>query len=571
MAPGPVVHRPKRWNIAEPPPAELQASLPDVHPLLLRLLYNRGVTQAEDFQRFHAASYADLHDPFLMPHMEHAVDRLFAAARQGEVVCVYGDFDADGVTGSAILHRALGGLGMTPRSYIPKRLEEGYGLHQAALEALANDGVRVVITVDCGITSVDEIARASELGMDVIVCDHHKLPAELPPALALLHPGLGGYPFASLCAAGVAFKLAQALYLAAPRSVPEAVDPELLTDFAAIGTLADMVPLQGENRVIVQQGLERLRSEPSFGLRTMIELAGIDQRRLTCGDVSFSLAPHINASGRLDDASLAFRLMVTRDEAEAGELAARLRELNLERQRLTQQVLAAARLQVLAADPGQLAYVVAGEGWTPGVVGLVAGRLTEEFGRPVFAMELGADVCRGSARSVAGFDLVEAMGTCAALLTRFGGHARAAGFTLPRAAYEDFSRRIVACAGVTLTPRDVEPALEIDSELKPRHLNWDIYRAVQQAAPFGTGNPTPLFLIRGLRAQRASAAGNHLRLTFLAGRQVIDGFAYGLGDCASEIRRQPELDVVFELNASGYKGYETLELRVRDWCGRDNN
>ncbi|MGH2520800.1 MAG: single-stranded-DNA-specific exonuclease RecJ, partial [Chloroflexota bacterium] len=314
--------------------------MPEVHPLLLRLLYNRGVRQPADVQRFHAASFADLHDPFLMPHMAPAVDRLFAAARQGETVCVYGDFDADGVTGSAILHRALGGLGIVPRSYIPKRLEEGYGLHHAALEALAGEGVRVVITVDCGITSVDEITRASELGVDVIVCDHHKLPDELPPALALLHPGLGGYPFASLCAAGVAFKLAQALYVAAgPAAMPGVVNPELLTDFAAIGTLADMVHLQGENSVIVQEGLERLRCEPSFGLRTMIELAGIDQRRLTCGDVSFSLAPHINASGRLDDASLAFRLMVTRDEPEARELAARLQELNLERQRLTREVL----------------------------------------------------------------------------------------------------------------------------------------------------------------------------------------------------------------------------------------
>ncbi|MBV8087734.1 MAG: DHH family phosphoesterase, partial [Chloroflexi bacterium] len=301
VSPSTVEHRPKRWVLAEPPPADLVAAMPDVHQLKLRLLFNRGITDPELIRRHHEAHFSDLHDPFLMPDMAKAVDRLVKAATLGELVVIYGDFDADGVTGSAILQRALGQLGAKTRSYIPKRLDEGYGLHAAAIERLAAEGSHVVITIDCGITSVAEIRRGRELGVDVIVCDHHKLPAELPPALALLHPELGAYPFPYLCAAGVCFKLAQALE----------VDAQELTDFAAVGTLADMVTLSGENRVLVKHGLDKLRLNPSLGLSAMMDLAGIEAERLTCSDISFSLAPHINASGRLADAMLAFRLMTT--------------------------------------------------------------------------------------------------------------------------------------------------------------------------------------------------------------------------------------------------------------------
>jgi len=557
VAPGEVVHRPKRWVVAEPPPPELVAATHEVHQLKLRLLFNRGIRDPELIRRHHQAEFADLHDPFLMPHMQAAVERLRRAAAEGELVAIYGDFDADGVTGSSILERALGAAGVRTMSYIPKRLEEGYGLHSAAIDKLAEQGARVIITVDCGITSVAEVAHAREHGIDAIVCDHHKLPAELPPALALLHPGMGGYSFPHLCAAGVCFKLAQAL---------GKFDPEQLTDFAAVGTLADMVPLEDENRVLVKHGLSKLRRQPSLGLSSMMDLAGIDPARLTCSDVSFTLAPHINASGRLDDASLAFRLMTTSDEGEAIELAARLRELNEERQRLTREVLAAARQQVRDQSPDQLAYVVGGEGWPPGVVGLVAGKLVEDTGKPAFVAELGDDVCRGSARSVAGFDLVDAMGSCRELLLKFGGHSRAAGFTLRREAFGDFARAIVELASAKLSKQDLEPVLVIDSELRMRHLNWDIYRVVQEVGPFGMGNPTPTFVIKGLRAVDARCTPkDHLRMKFRSDDgAIVDAFGFGLGHCAEWIADQARIDVAFELSSSQFNGYEALELRVRD-------
>jgi single-stranded-DNA-specific exonuclease len=556
VAPDAVVLRPKRWEIAEPPPPELVAAVSDVHQLKLRLLYNRGIREPELIRRHHEANFSDLHDPFLMPAMAAAVERMARAATLGELVVIYGDFDADGVTGSAILERALTRLGVRTRSYIPKRLEEGYGLHVAAIEKLAAEGAKVVITIDCGITAVPEVERARELDIDVIVCDHHKLPAELPPALALLHPELGGYPFPYLCAAGVCFKFAQALE----------ADAEDLTDYAAVGTLADMVTLTGENRVLVRHGLDKLRKRPSLGLSAMMDLAGIERERLTCSDVSFSLAPHINASGRLDDAGLAFKLMTTADEAEAASLADRLRQLNEERQRLTREVLQAARRQVQDQDPDQLAYVVGGEGWPPGVVGLVAGKLVEETGKPAFVMELGDEVCRGSARGVAGFDLVEAMGSCRELLIRFGGHPRAAGFTLRREHFGDFGRAIVQLANVTLSKQALEPVLHIDSELKSRHLRWDIYRVVQEVGPFGMGNPTPTFIIRRLKAVQArSTPKDHLRLKFRApDGQTIDAFGFGLGSCAEWITERPDVDVAFELSSSHFNGFEALELRVRD-------
>jgi len=556
VAPAAVAHKPKRWVIAEPPPAALVDALPDVHQLKLRLLFNRGIAEPELIRRHHEANFGDLHDPFLMPAMAAAVERLVKAATLGELVVIYGDFDADGVTGSAILQRALTHAGVRTLSYIPKRLDEGYGLHTAAVEKLAAEGAKVIITVDCGIGSVAEIRRGRELGVDTIVCDHHKLPAELPEALALLHPELGGYPFPYLCAAGVCFKLAQALE----------ADAEKLTDFAAVGTLADMVTLAGENRVLVKHGLEKLRRNPSLGLNAMLDLAGVEPARLTCSDISFGLAPHINASGRLDDAGLAYRLLITAEEAEAAELAGRLRSLNDERQRLTREVLQAAREQVRAQDPDQLAYVVGGEGWPPGVVGLVAGKLVEETGKPAFVMELGQELCRGSARSPAGFDLVEAMSTCRDMLPKFGGHPRAAGFTLKRERFGDFGREIVKLANVTLSAQALEPVLNIDSELKPRHLRWDIYRVVQEVGPFGMGNPTPTFVIRRLRAVDARCTPrDHLRLKFRTpDGQTVDGFGFGLGQCAEWISERPELDVAFELSSSQFNGFEALELRVRD-------
>jgi len=568
VAPSEIVHRPKRWQLAGPPPRDLVEAVPEIHKLKLRLLYNRGFREPEVIRHHHEANFEDLHDPFLMPAMSVAVERLARAASLGELVVIYGDFDADGVTGSSILERALTAIGIHTRSYIPKRLEEGYGLHAAAIRTLAEEGARIIITIDLGITSVPEIALAQQLGVDVIVCDHHKLPDQLPQALALLHPGLGGYPFQQLCAAGVCFKLAQALYtgVGSRGSGVGALDPAELTDFAAVGTLADMVPLSGENRVLVKHGLERLRRQPSLGLSAIMELAGIEGRRLTCSDVSFTLAPHINASGRLDDAGLAFRLMTTTQPDEAADLAARLRSLNGERQRLTRQVLQAAREQVRGQSPDQLAYVVGGEGWPPGVVGLVAGKLVEETGKPAFVMELGQEVCRGSARGVAGFDLVEAMSACRDMLTRFGGHPRAAGFTLRREAFGDFSHAIVEIANATLSEQDLDPVLVIDSELRMRHLNWDIYRVIQEVGPFGMGNPTPTFLIPGLRVVDARCTPkDHLRLKVRSDDgATVDGFGFSLGHCADWVADQGRVDVVFELSSSAFGGFESLEMRVRD-------
>ncbi|MBV8084428.1 MAG: single-stranded-DNA-specific exonuclease RecJ [Chloroflexi bacterium] len=554
IAPSVLGYKPKRWNVAGLPPDSLIEAVADVHQLKVRLLWNRGVADPEAIRRHYEPSLADLHDPFLMPAMAAAVERLKVAAAKQELVVIYGDFDADGVTGSAILQRAFDGIGARTRSYIPKRLEEGYGLNTAAVELLAAEGARVIVTVDCGIGSHAEIAQARALGIDTIVCDHHKLPAELPPALALLHPQLGDYPFPQLCAAGVCFKLAQALGRA-----------DELLDFAAVGTLADMVPLLGENRVLAKHGLDKLRRNPSLGLAAMMDLAAIDPARLSCNDVSFTLAPHINASGRLDDAGLAYRLMVTRDEAEAADLAERLRTLNEERQRLTRQVLAQAREQVRAHDAEDLAHVVGGEGWPPGVVGLVAGKLVEDTGKPAFVMELGDELCRGSARGVAGFDLVEALTTCKDMLARYGGHPRAAGFTLKRAAYAQFGAAIVRFAGVTLSELDLNPTIEIDSELKMRHLTWDIHRLTQEVGPFGVGNPTPTFMVRNLRPVDVRCTPrDHLRLKF-KGRdgETLDAFGFGLGACA-EWLGDTEVDVAFELGSTRFHGYESLELRVRD-------
>jgi len=558
----------KRWQVAPPAPPSHLARFPDLPPLIVQVLYNRGISTPQDVRDFLAGRFAP-DNPFRLKGMGEAVTRLRRAIRAGEPIAVYGDFDADGVTATALLAQTLAALGARVYPYIPHRVEEGYGLHMDALRGLAAQGVRVVVTVDCGIRSVEEVRYGRKLGLDIIVTDHHSVGEELPPALAAIDPKQPDcpYPFKDLAGVGLAFKLAQAL-LRTNRQVPilrrVALDEEDLLDLVALGTVADLAPLLGENRALVKRGLERLNAPQRPGLRAMIAQAGLRPGEITTTSIGYVLGPRLNAAGRIDDAMVSYNLLTTPSAAEAESLARELEERNRERQRLTLEMLERARRQVLALAEERL-YFVAAEDFLAGIVGLVASRLTEEFYRPTVVVELGPEESKGSCRSIPEFNITAALDRCRDLLIRHGGHAAAAGFTVATANLEPLQRRLREIAREELSGLELVPTLSIDAEVDLAELDWATQAHLAKLEPCGYANPIPLFLSRRVIVRDARAVGadaQHLRLTLSDGRAVWDAIAFRQGRWADKVPRY--VDIVYSLEVHEWGGERRLQLNVKD-------
>ncbi len=532
-------------------------------PLVVQVLHNRGLGDPAAAQDFLDGSSCSIHDPFAMLGMEGAVNRLLAASPAREPVVVYGDYDGDGVTATALLVSALRALGFQVEPYIPNRVDEGYGLNPQAVHSLAEQGAKLLVTVDCGTGSVDEVALARSLGMEVIVTDHHHPPGELAPASALLNPRQPGcpYPCKLLAGVGVAYKLLQGLLQRWPRQT--SLQAEDLLDLVAIGTVTDVMPLAEENRALVRGGLELMRRGERPGLTGLTRRAGLRIENLEARDLAFALGPRLNAAGRMDDAILAYKLLMAESEAEAQPLADELEAKNAERQRELARVLEDSQAIVAGLDDALEAVVVWGEGWPLGVVGLVAGRLLEEYGRPAFACAINGEGARGSARTPEGYHAVEALERCADLLTRYGGHARAAGFSLDCANLPLLAERL-GRAGPE-TSAFAEPRVCIDAWVRLSAITWDLYRWLQRLGPFGQGNPEPLFGARGVRPTGSRGFGNnHLRLTLSDGRQTLDGVAYRQGEWDEMIRGGEPVDIAFSLADTHFGGYHSLQLIIRD-------
>lgn len=553
----------RRWEVAPRLAREAAEAYAGLPPLIAQLLHNRGVGPEE------AAAFLDGvgevgHDPFAMKGMDAAVERLQRAWRAGERVVVYGDYDGDGVTASAVLTQALGRLGVRADVYIPHRVDEGYGLNAQALEAVAAQGAGLVVTVDCGTGSVAEVERARALGLDVIVTDHHLPPETLAPATALLNPRQPGcaYPTKSLAGVGVAYKLLQGLLRAWPGAPP--LEAEEYLDLVALGTISDVVPLRGENRLLVRGGLERMRLRPRPGVAALARRAGVRLEAIQARDVSFVLGPRINAAGRMDDAILAYNLLMARDEAHAAPLAEELEQHNLQRQRELARVLHEARAALDGQGDEAPAIVVWGEGWPLGIVGLVASRLMEEHRRPAFVCSLTDEAARGSARTPEGYHAVEALEGCADLLARYGGHARAAGFTAPIENLPRLRRRLVRWAEGRGA---AEPALGIDAWLRLASVDWGLHAWLQRLGPFGQGNPEPLFAARRVRARGVRTSGEqreHLRFTLSDGRRTLDAVAYRMASCEAVVRDERPIDIAFSLADTPSNGFRSLLLVIRD-------
>jgi single-stranded-DNA-specific exonuclease len=586
-----VSHLPSRiWRLLphDPDAVDRLARSLRMSPLVAQLLLNRGVGGADDARRFLDAPLSGLHSPDLLPGIPEAAERILAAVAAGRRICIYGDYDVDGVTGSAVLLQCLSLLGTRADLYVPRRLEEGYGLNCDALKQIADNGAKVVVTVDCGIASLAEAEEAQRLGLELIVTDHHEMKETLPNAAVLVHPRLPGssYPFGMLCGAGVAFKLAWAL--AMRRCGGEKVTPafrEFLLDAVALvslGVIADVVPLHDENRILVRYGLNRLRQKPPLGLQALCEVAKIEAgSELRSSDIGYRIAPRINAVGRLGQAQVAVELLTTDKHERAVDLARYLEKLNGDRQTIERETLRRAREMIecegRANDP---ALVLSSPDWHGGIVGIVAGRLAEQFARPALMITLPkpgmaeesehARLAVGSGRSLNGVALHEALKACGDLLVGHGGHAAAAGFRLLPERVPDFRERFCAHVASLFPGGTPTPELVLDAETPLGSVTLGLVSDLDRLEPYGAENRRPLFLAGGLQVQgeprKVGQGERHLSFRVRQGATSIKAIAWGMADRATELMSAGgDCCIAFTPKRNEWQGRLSVDLEVTDF------
>lgn len=527
------------------------------------VLLNRGVTNVD--QAIAWMSPIQPHDPFLIPDMERAVDRLHQAMRRHEQVCFYGDYDVDGMSATSIYLSFFRMLGAHARVYVPHRLREGYGLNESAIRTLAKEGVSLLVTSDCGTTSHHEISLANRLGLDVIVTDHHQTDANMPTALAVMNPHRqdARYPFQGLCSGGLAYKVTQA-YEAKYGS--GSVPLESLLDLVALATIADVVPLQDENRWFVREGLARISRGARCGIRALKHVAGIS-RECTTETVAFKLGPRLNAAGRLDEAIKGVKLLTTESEREANALAEELDRLNHIRRELESAILEEALVQAKSQQSSG-GIVLYARGWHLGVVGIVAARIMERFHRPTVVIAVNADgIGKGSARTVPGFDLYQALAGCRDLLVAFGGHPSAAGVTVHETHLPAFADRFSAIAEKWAKDTQSAPVLHVDSEVRLNEITLTLLREIGTLHPFGAGNPEPTFVVRDLNVLNARVVGEkHLKMTVRQdGSLPFDGIGFGMKSLEHRgLSPAMPIDVACTPELNHWNGYDRIQLRIRD-------
>lgn len=561
----------KHWRIAPPAPPTFFEHAPAIPPLVAQILYNRGIAAPDDIDAFlQGAFQAD--NPFMMKDIPIAVSLLRQAIARHDPIVIYADYDVDGVTAAAVLIQTLQALGAQVKAYIPNRLDEGYGLNIEAITELAQAGARVLITVDCGIRSLDEIAAARRLGMTTIVTDHHHVGAALPRADAVINPRRTdcAYPFKDLAGVGVAYKLAQAL-LRANKQVPLPMtqfmlDEADLLDLVALGTIADMAPLLGENHMLVIKGLAALNEARRPGLSALLELSGVAPGVVTAKSVGFVLSPRLNAAGRIREAMTSLDLLLAADMQAALPLAQELNSLNEERRTLTTEVQDRAREMVMALGEAPPLLFAASPDFPHGVVGLAASRLLDEFYRPAVVVSIEGEWSKGSARSIPEFHITEALDTMSDVLARYGGHSAAAGFTVPTDRLPEVEARLLALAREQLAGLTLAPTLQVDVETPLEALSWDLYHALERLEPFGYGNAVPVLVSRNARVvegRAVGADGRHLKLRLADDRGVVwDAIAFRQGDWICRLPQR--IDLAYMLEANVWNERVNLQLNVQD-------
>ncbi len=536
--------------------------LPEYPNLILKLFALRDISSSDAIRDFLDPDFGKLHDPFKFKDMQKAFERIWSAIEAKQKITIYADYDADAITAAATLYLALEKLGANATAYIPDRFTEGYGMNENAVRQNAEQGGQLIITVDCGINAVVEAQLCRDLGVDLIITDHHEITGDLPAALAIINPKnpADEYPFPYLTGVGVAFKLVQALF-----SRINSGWEKWLLDMVALGTVADCQSLTGENRILVSFGLKVLEKTRWPGMHALLVSAQLRSDKYDAFTLGFILAPRINAAGRIKHADIAFKLLVSKDLNEAEILANELNELNRHRQVLTEQITSEARSQLeLIADKKVL--LAAGDDWPKGVVGLVAGRLSEEYNRPVLALSVLEGVAVGSARSVPNFDIVAALNFAKDLLQKYGGHTQAAGFTLASENIPGFHQKLLEYAEESNLALS-DPVVEIDAEVNPEDITWDNLKYLELFGPFGTGNLKPKLVGRGFEILEYKTVGNanqHLKMRLRFGGHVLEAIAFGQGFLVGTIVPGKKIDSVFELSSNEWNGRKDMQLKILD-------
>lgn len=534
-------------------------------PVIATILLNRGVQEVETFIH---PSAEQLPDPFLMKGMEPAAQRILQALDRGEHITVYGDYDVDGITSTAILVSFLKEHKAEVNYYIPDRLEEGYGMNRAAIDKIAALGTSLLITVDCGITAVDEVRYAKECGMDVIVTDHHECKEELPEAYCILNPKQSDcpYPFKKLAGVGVVFKLLQALTTQMKFHMKELIEEYI--DIVAIGTVADVMPLVGENRAIVKKGLELLKYTMNRGVRTLMETAKIDTSGLTTGSIGFMIAPRINAAGRMGDPKCAVELLLSKDDRTARRYAEQLDEENRDRQATEISILEDA-LNIIAYNremEDDYVLVLDHEGWHHGIIGIVASKISEKFNKPCILISTGDGMGKGSGRSIKGFNLFQALEECSGELVKFGGHELAAGLSVETERIDEFRKHINQYAKSVMNEADFVPKIYVDAELPIEYINMNTVERLMILEPYGMGNASPVFFARKLTVTyiRPLSDGKHMKLTLAKGDNYVEAVGFNMGAYLEKIKLQDMVDIVFNLDINVFRGERQVQVLLKD-------
>lgn len=536
-----------------------------ISPLTAIILYNRGIREDAAITSFLSKDLGVMHDPYLLKDMEKAAERIRKARDNHEKITIYGDYDVDGITSIAILYKHLQEMGIDVAYYVPDRMQEGYGVNKDALDKIHQDGTSLIITVDTGITAVEESEYAKELGLDVIVTDHHECKERIPDVYAAVDPKRKDcpYPFKSLAGVGVVFKLIQALD--DRKSLPDLMDK--YADLMCLGTVADISPLVDENRVIVTEGLKRFNTTQNVGLRALIDVS-TNGKSITTSTIGYTIAPRINASGRLGCASRSVELFLTDDAEKARSLAESLCEENTLRQQTEQKMFKEA-MEYLEEHPEVKeddVIVIPHENWHHGIVGIVSSKITEKFYKPSILFAIDGDEAKGSGRSVNGFNLFGALENCSDLLEKFGGHELAAGLTIKSENIEAFRKKINSCSKGQFTETMMTPTIMLDAAIKVPYITLDTVNDINQLQPFGVDNPTPSFAVRNIKIHKISVMsdGRHLRMTLLKEGKYLDAVGFGMGEYYHYLEEGDYIDVAFALDINDYKGFQNVQLILKD-------
>lgn len=581
----------KKWAVAPVVGQAFINQFPQYDPIVLQLLFNRGLNDQGTIDEFFSSSYqGNIHDPFLFNDMEKAVKMIFKAIEEKKRIMVFGDFDADGVTSTAVMASVLKGFSANVDVYIPHREIEGYGLNKESVQKIKDDNVDLIITVDCGISNHEEVEMIHELGMEIIITDHHYEPLVIPKADAILNAQMEKekYPFKSLAGVGTAYKVAQALLRYAKEhqiALAEYQDnffgsyegfEKWLLDLVAIGTVADCVPLVGENRTLVKYGLIVLRQSKRMGLKKLMEVINVNFNDINTITIGYQIAPRINAAGRLAHAQTAYDLIMADDEEEVIRLVDELNDINLERQKLTEKIYREARAQVEEQKNDRM-MVAVGEEWPIGVIGLVAGKLAESYNSPILVISNAKGIYQGSGRSVEGFNIVEALQSIDRYFSHYGGHAQACGFTLEsNEILGDFTQSLKDLAHSNLEDTELSPLVNIDAEIDFKQISWKLYELLEKFTPFGEANPKPLFMAKDVKVVQMQAVGKdgrHLRLSLKQDGSPMywKSIGFGLGEVWGDMLQAGDhIDVVFSINLNEWNGNRELQLQLQDIKLKDN-